>query len=179
MWYPVVLLCAAAPAFAQSGSSAPAKGPAPAPSTIVSPAIVTAAIRERTNTNQWFAATPNPEVYAYQDSLLRLSVAQRVRHFDYLFDLGQSAEISLPNDAVSAVAAQGQLGLGGSYYAANTSNMNPAAGSVSAGVRALPLQAGCDRAAAGAVRVFRGAGDCAEEPNADLAAGEPGLRSGW
>ncbi len=100
--------------------------PAPA----ATPATFTALVRERTNATQWFAATLNPEVYGHQDSLLRLSVQQRVRHFDYMAELGQSAELLLPSDAVSPVAAQGQLGLGGTYYAANGNNTEPAAASL-------------------------------------------------
>ena len=103
--------------------------PPPNPSATVSPVIATAIVRERTNATQWFAATPTSEVYGHQDSLLRLSIAQRVHHFDYVFDLGQSAELGLPSDAVSTVAAQGQLGLGASYYAANANNSYPAAAS--------------------------------------------------
>ena len=84
------------------------------------PITVNALIRERTNATQWFAATPTSEVYGHQDSMLRLGISQRIKHFDYQLELGQSAEIALPSDAVSAVAAQGQLGLGGTYYASNT-----------------------------------------------------------
>lgn len=97
--------------------------------TTTSPVNFTVSVRERTNATQWFAATPEPEVYAHQDSLLRLSLAQRVKHFDYLLELSQSAEIALPADAVSSVAAQGQLGLGGTYFAANGNNQSPAAAS--------------------------------------------------
>ena len=102
-------------AFAQT---APATKPSSTPT-------FTAVIRERTNVTQWFAATPTSETYAHQDSLLRLSLTQRIRQWDYQLELGQSAELSLPTDAVSAVSAQGQLGLGGTYYAANSNNSNP------------------------------------------------------
>ena len=86
-------------------------------------------VRERGNVTQWFSAVPDPEQYAHQDSLIRLSLSQRVKHFDYLVEVGQSAELALPNDAVSSVAAQGQLGLGGTYYASNGNNQDPAAAS--------------------------------------------------
>ena len=46
-----------------------------------------------------------------------------------MFELGQSAELALPTDAVSPIAAQGQLGLGGTYYASNANNNNPVAAS--------------------------------------------------
>ncbi len=101
----------------------------PPPPPVSTPVTITALVRERTNATQWFAATPHDEVYGHQDSLLRLSLQQRVRHFDYLVELGQSAELFLPNDAVSPVAAQGQLGLGGTYYASNNNNQDPVAAS--------------------------------------------------
>jgi hypothetical protein len=103
---------------------------APPPASPDTPLTATAIIRERTNATQWFAATPQAEVYGHQDSLLRLSVAQRIHHFDYMLELGQSAELGLPSDAVSPISAQGQLGLGGSYYAANNNNTEPAAASL-------------------------------------------------
>ena len=97
------------------------------------PVTVTALIRERTNATQWFAATPHAEVYGHQDSLLRLGITQRLRHFDYQLELSQAAEIALPLDAVSPVTAQGQLGLGGTYYASNGNNQDPAAASFKQG----------------------------------------------
>lgn len=93
------------------------------------PLIFTATVRERGNTTEWFAATPAAELYAHQDSLVHLTITQRIRRFDYMFDLGQSAALALPSDAISPVAAQGQLGLGGTYYAANAGNQDPAAAS--------------------------------------------------
>jgi hypothetical protein len=94
------------------------------------PPTVTLSLRERTNATQWFAATPNPEVYGHQDSMLRLALEQRIGRWDYRLELGQSAEFALPTDAVSPVSAQGQLGLGGTYYAANGNNQYPAAASL-------------------------------------------------
>ena len=110
--------------------SAWAQGPTPAaPALTTTPVVLNATVRERTNVTQWFSATVPSEQYAHQDSLLRLGITQRVRHFDYQLEISNSAELALPSDAVSPVAAQGQLGLGGTYYAANTNNQDPAAGS--------------------------------------------------
>lgn len=108
-------LCSAA----GSGQSATSAGS--------NPANYTVAIRERTNVTEWFSATPSAEEYAYQDSLLRVSVAQRIRRWEYQLELGQSAELGLSSGAVSPVSAQGQLGLGGTYFAANGNNSAPAA----------------------------------------------------
>jgi hypothetical protein len=38
--------------------------------------------RTRVVTSQWFAAPPESETYIYVESLVRLGVAQRVRHWD-------------------------------------------------------------------------------------------------
>jgi len=116
--FALVTVASVAASFAQS--------PAAPPSSAVN---VTAILRERSNVTQWFAATPTSERYAHQDSLLRLGITQRIRQWDYQLEIGQSAELGLPTDAVSPVAAQGQLGLGGTYYAANNNNSNPVAAS--------------------------------------------------
>jgi len=84
-------------------------------------------LRERTNATQWFAAADPAIVYGHQDSLLRFGLTQRIHSFEYLFDLQQASELFLPTDAVSPIPAQGQLGLGGTYYAANGNNSFPAA----------------------------------------------------
>ena len=76
---------------------------------------------------QWFDAPPKSETYSYVESLLRLSVAQRIHRWDWKLELAQPAVLGLPQDAVSPVTAQGQLGLGGTYYASNGNNADPAA----------------------------------------------------
>ena len=111
----------------------PAPSAPPPPVTTSRVPVVSILLRERANATQWFSALPNPEQYGHGDSLLRIAIAQRVRHFDYQLEMSNSAELMLPTDAVSAVAAQGQLGLGGTYYAGNSNNSNPAAVSFKTG----------------------------------------------
>jgi len=82
--------------------------------------------RTRVNPWQWFAAPPQSETYTYVESLLRVGVAQRIRKWDWQLELSQPAVLGLPSDAVSPVTAQGQMGLGGTYFAANGNNTNPA-----------------------------------------------------
>lgn len=82
--------------------------------------------RTRVDTWNWFAAPPKSNTYGYVESLLRLGVAQRINNWDWQLELAQPAVLGLPNDAVSPVTAQGQLGLGGTYYASNN-NTEPAA----------------------------------------------------
>jgi len=83
--------------------------------------------RARADVWQWFAAPPESETYPYGESLLRISVSQRIKKWDWLAELSQPAIFDAPKDAVSPISAQGQLGLGGTYYASNTSNSYPAA----------------------------------------------------
>lgn len=97
------------------------------------PATATVLLRERTNATQWFSATPSAEQYGHQDSLLRIGIQQQIHQWDYQLELLQAAELFLPSDAVSPVTAQGQLGLGGTYYASNGNNQFPAAASFKTG----------------------------------------------
>lgn len=125
------VICALLFSFAATLRAQSSSGPKLPP--LSTPITFTAVLRERTNATQWFAATPDSEVYGHEDSLLRLSMQQRIRRFDYQLEVGQSSELFLPRDAVSPAAAQGQLGLGGTYYAASNNNQYPAAGSLRAG----------------------------------------------
>ncbi|TCK72147.1 alginate export family protein [Acidipila rosea] len=102
--------------------------PAPAQASKRGGPPVSISIYDRTRLDvwQWFAAPPNSETYSYTESLLRIAVARRTRHWDWMAELSQPAVLGLPKDSVSAVAAQGQLGLGATYYAANGNNDYPA-----------------------------------------------------
>lgn len=75
----------------------------------------------------WFAAPPYANTYGYVESLLRVSMAQRIRNWDWQLELAQPAILDVPDDAVSSVSAQGQLGLGGTYYASNGNSYAAAA----------------------------------------------------
>ncbi len=92
-----------------------------------SPVSITVNDRTRVDAWNWFAAPPKNETYGYVESLLRIGLAQRIRNWDWALELSQPAVLGLPNNAVSAVTAQGQLGLGGTYYASNGNNTEPAA----------------------------------------------------
>ena len=95
--------------------------------------VVSVLVRERANATQWFSAVPNAEQYGHGDSLVRIAIAQRVHRIDWQLELSNSSELGLPLDAVSPIAAQGQLGLGGTYYAGNSNNGMPAAVSFKTG----------------------------------------------
>jgi hypothetical protein len=100
--------------------------PAQTSSTANSPVSVSIYDRTRVDAWQWFGAPPETNTYGYVESLLRLGVAQRLHRWDWQLELAQPAVLDVPSKAISPVTAQGQLGLGGSYYAANT-NTEPAA----------------------------------------------------
>src|SRR5215471_7174561 len=91
------------------------------------PVAISVYERTRIDSWQWFAAPPQSETYSYVESLLRLGIAQRLRKWDWQLELAQPSVLGLPDDAISPVAAQGQLGLGATYYASNGNNENPAA----------------------------------------------------
>ena len=69
---------------------------------------------------------PMPIPTAMSSRCLRVGMAQRIHRWDWQLELSQPAMLDAPSDAVSSVTAQGQLGLGGTYYASNT-NSYPAA----------------------------------------------------
>jgi hypothetical protein len=100
----------------------------PAPETTRNlPVSISVFDRSRVDAMQWYAATPTTETYGFVESLVRIGVAQHIKRWDWQLELAAPSDIDLPTDAVSSVTAQGQLGLGGTYYASNTNNSNPAA----------------------------------------------------
>jgi hypothetical protein len=119
--------------FAATHLSAYAQNTPQTPPASGSPVTFNVYERTRADVWQWFAAPPASETYPYGESLLRISVSQRIKHWDWLAELSQPAILSAPTDAVSPVTAQGQLGLGGTYYASNGNNADPAAGFVKQG----------------------------------------------
>lgn len=102
--------------------------PASAPLAYGQSSHVTFTVNERARANawDWFAAPPKSNTYSYTESLLRIGVSQRIHHWDWQLELSQPAILGLPSNAISPVAAQGQLGMGGSYYAVNGDNQYPA-----------------------------------------------------
>jgi hypothetical protein len=87
---------------------------------------VTVYDRTRVDSWQWFASPPTANDYGYVESLLRIGVSQQVHRWDWNLELAQPSILDAPDDAVAPGSAQGQLGLGASYYAANH-NSYPAA----------------------------------------------------
>lgn len=101
--------------------------PAAVPNTSRSPVALNVYDRLRTNASDWYADPQYTTTYPYVEQLLRVSIAKRVQHFDWLAEFSSSQVFDVPAAAVSPVAARGNLGLGGNYYSANLSNTLPSA----------------------------------------------------
>jgi hypothetical protein len=87
--------------------------------------------RTRTDATDWYADPPFTSTYPYVEQLLRLSVSQKLKHADWLLELSSSDVFDVPTTSVGA-SAQGTLGLGGNYFAANNNTL-PAAASFKQG----------------------------------------------
>lgn len=121
-------LCCLRMLVAACGLVAPvvyAQGTSPSAAS-TSPVSISVYNRTRTDANDWYGAPPYTSTYPYVEQLDRFSIAQRVRHFDWLLEAQEANVFDVPTTSVSPVTAQGQLGLGGTYYAANTNTL-PAA----------------------------------------------------
>ena len=90
---------------------------------------VTVSVYDRTRVDawQWFPAAPQSETYGYAESLIRVGIAQHIKQWDWQLELSQPSVLGAPSDAVSPNPAQGQMGLGGTYYASDGNNSYPAA----------------------------------------------------
>jgi Alginate export len=83
--------------------------------------------RTRAEGWDWFKTPNGHGNYTFGDSLLRISIGQRTEHADWFLEGEQVGLVALPTKAV-VPAPQGQLGLGGNYYAANSNNSNNVGG---------------------------------------------------
>jgi len=81
--------------------------------------------RSRAEDWGWFAGNSGDSNYGLGHSQLRLGVGQKRRRVDWFLEGEQATIFLLPNGAV-APAPLGQLGLGGTYYAANGNSANNA-----------------------------------------------------
>jgi len=102
---------------------------APPPKHKLGPFEISVNWRTRTEGWEWFQGPAGNSQYPFFDSLLRVGIGQTGEHFDWFIEGEQPSILGLPNNAVVA-APQGQLGLGGSYYAANHNHTNVANGFV-------------------------------------------------
>lgn len=83
------------------------------------PVQFSGSVRLRAENWSFFEAPGHEDDYTFLGALLRASVAQKVNsNFDWQVELAAPALLNLPEDA-AAPAPLGQIGLGGSYFAAN------------------------------------------------------------
>jgi hypothetical protein len=75
-------------------------------------------LRLRVENHGWFKAPNFEDEYTFGAAVLRLALSQQREKFDWHVEGQFPALINLPERAV-APAPQGQLGLGGSYFAAS------------------------------------------------------------
>ncbi len=126
----------AADASASSSPQTATAGGKPAPAAPakhkIGPLEVTVNWRTRAEGWYWFQGPTGNSTYGFWDSLLRIGIGQTGKRFDWFLEGEQPTILGLPNTAVVA-APQGQLGLGGSYYAANSNRTNVANGFVKQG----------------------------------------------
>jgi hypothetical protein len=78
-------------------------------------------IRERYEAWSWFEPATGQNLYGYSGTLMRFSVSQKHEKYDWNAEFAVPVLLGIPSNAVQP-APQGQLGLGGSYYAANDKN---------------------------------------------------------
>ncbi len=83
-----------------------------------------ATLRSRFEAWDWFQGEANNN-YAFLGNLLRLSILQSTKTYDWQIELAVPFLLGLPDDAI-APAPQNQLGLGGNYYGANHNSRNTA-----------------------------------------------------
>jgi hypothetical protein len=105
------------------------KDAGPSPKHKIGPLEISVNWRTRAEGWNWYEAPTGNSGYGFWDSLLRVGIGQTSEKFDWFIEGEQPSILGLPDDAVIA-APQGQLGLGGTYYAANHNHTNVANGFV-------------------------------------------------
>jgi hypothetical protein len=116
----------ALPETPETRAESPAKkDAAPPPKHKIGPLEISVNWRTRAEGWNWFKGPAGNSDYGLWDSLLRIGIGQTRESVDWFAEMEQPSILGLPNDAVVA-APQGQLGLGGSYYAANNNTRNNA-----------------------------------------------------
>jgi len=83
---------------------------------------VSGSLRTRIEAWDWFQGNANND-YTFPGSMARLSLSQTTKTIDWQFELAAPFLLGLPDDAI-APGAQGQLGFGATYFAANSRETN-------------------------------------------------------
>lgn len=124
-----LLVLFAVTASAQTpSSSAPSASPAPPAKAL--PFSISVMERSRTDAVDFYSDAPHTSTYPYTEQLLRISVAQSIKHFDYQVEVSENDLFDLPSTSFDPATGPGQLFLGGTYYAANSNKSQPVAASL-------------------------------------------------
>lgn len=107
------------------GQSASPPKPDPIHTDKIGPLDFSASWRVRVEGWNWFQGTGGQNAYAFPHSLLRIAIGQNGDTYSWQLEAAQDAILLLPTHAVLA-GPQGQLGAGGTYYAANGNRRNNA-----------------------------------------------------
>lgn len=113
--------------FLLASGAANAQTPAapPPPALKLGDVNVTINWRSRAELWNWFEGATGNSDYGFGHSQLRVGFGQQHTRTDWFVELEQPTIVGLPDDAV-VPAPLGQLGLGGTYYAANGNSRNNA-----------------------------------------------------
>jgi len=88
------------------------------------PLTLTGSLRTRVEAWDWFQGDGD-NTYAYPGTVLRLGIGRQKPNYDWQIELAAPVLLGLPDNAI-APGAQGQLGLGATYFAANDRSRNSA-----------------------------------------------------
>jgi len=80
---------------------------------------VQGSFRARMEDWNWFKADSGNDSYAFSGNIFRMSLSQSFESLDWQVEFAVPFLLALPNTAVATASAQGQLGMGASYYVAN------------------------------------------------------------
>ena len=83
--------------------------------------VFSGSLRSRVEAWDWFEGAANNS-YVYSGNILKFGASQQKKRWDWQIELAAPFLLALPSDAVSTVGAQGQLGLGATYYVANNNS---------------------------------------------------------
>jgi hypothetical protein len=93
---------------------------------VAQPVEFAGSLRSRIEAWDWFQGNANDQ-YTFPCSIARFSVSQSGKLLDWQFEAAVPFLLGLPDDAI-APGAQGQLGFGATYFAANGCNRNAGMG---------------------------------------------------
>ena len=85
--------------------------------------VLSGSIRSRVESWEWFTPNTGDPGYTFLGNHMRLNFTRPGKKFDWTIELESPVLLGLPDNAVAA-GAQGQLGLGASYFAANDRKRN-------------------------------------------------------